>query len=467
MIIPVILSGGAGTRLWPLSKKLFPKQFLNLINDTTLFQDTILRLPDDMPDPLIICNEDHRFLAAEQLRQIDKKSSGIILEPSGKNTAPAVGLAALNILNNQSDCTLLILSADHYIKDIKAFHNAIKIAESIAEDGKLVTFGVLPTKPETGYGYIEANLSEEAEHYAVKSFTEKPNLKNAQLYVDNGNYLWNSGIFMFKASIYLKELNKFEPKIFSACKKSLSINQNNSDFIRIDNDNFNACPNKSIDYAVMEKTTNSVVVPLHTEWSDVGSWESLWELKNKDNNGNAIEGDVILEEVKNSFISSSSRLVSAIGVDNLVIIDTQDSLLVANKKYSHKINTIVNKLNKASRKETDLNRKVYRPWGYYDSIDFGDNFQVKRLSINPGSKISLQKHQHRAEHWIVVKGLATITSGEKTTELKRNQSTFIPRGTVHRLENRQSTNLEIIEIQTGEYLGEDDIIRIEDDYDRN
>jgi len=467
MIIPVILSGGAGTRLWPLSKKLFPKQFLNLINDTTLFQDTILRLPDDMPDPLIICNEDHRFLAAEQLRQINKKSSGIILEPFGKNTAPAVGLAALNLLNNQKDCTLLILSADHYIKDIKAFHNAIKIAESIAEGGKLVTFGVLPTKPETGYGYIEANLSEEAEHYAVKSFTEKPSLNNAQLYVDNGNYLWNSGIFMFKASIYLKELNKFEPKIFSACKKSLSINQNNSDFIRIDNDNFNACPNKSIDYAVMEKTTNSVVVPLQTEWSDIGSWESLWELKNKDNNGNAIEGDVILEEVKNSFISSSSRLVSAIGVDNLVIIDTQDSLLVANKKYSHKINTIVNKLNKASRKETDLNRKVYRPWGYYDLLDFGDNFQVKRLSINPGSKISLQKHQHRAEHWIVVKGLATITCGEKTTELKRNQSTFIPRGTVHRLENRQSTNLEIIEIQTGEYLGEDDIIRIEDDYDRN
>mgnify|MGYP000309446136 FL=1 len=467
MIIPVILSGGAGTRLWPLSKKLFPKQFLNLINDTTLFQDTILRLPDDMPDPLIICNEDHRFLAAEQLRQINKKSSGIILEPFGKNTAPAVGLAALNLLNNQKDCTLLILSADHYIKDIKAFHNAIKIAESIAEGGKLVTFGVLPTKPETGYGYIEANLSEEAEHYAVKSFTEKPSLNNAQLYVDNGNYLWNSGIFMFKASIYLKELNKFEPKIFSACKKSLSINQNNSDFIRIDNDNFNACPNKSIDYAVMEKTTNSVVVPLRTEWSDIGSWESLWELKNKDNNGNAIEGDVILEEVKNSFISSSSRLVSAIGVDNLVIIDTQDSLLVANKKYSHKINTIVNKLNKASRKETDLNRKVYRPWGYYDLLDFGDNFQVKRLSINPGSKISLQKHQHRAEHWIVVKGLATITCGEKTTELKRNQSTFIPRGTVHRLENRQSTNLEIIEIQTGEYLGEDDIIRIEDDYDRN
>ena len=467
MIIPVILSGGAGTRLWPLSKKLFPKQFLNLINDTTLFQDTILRLPDDMPDPLIICNEDHRFLAAEQLRQINKKSSGIILEPFGKNTAPAVGLAALNLLNNQKDCTLLILSADHYIKDIKAFHNAIKIAESIAEGGKLVTFGVLPTKPETGYGYIEANLSEEAEHYAVKSFTEKPSLNNAQLYVDNGNYLWNSGIFMFKASIYLKELNKFEPKIFSACKKSLSINQNNSDFIRIDNDNFNACPNKSIDYAVMEKTTNSVVVPLQTEWSDIGSWESLWELKNKDNNGNAIEGDVILEEVKNSFISSSSRLVSAIGVDNLVIIDTQDSLLVANKKYSHKINTIVNKLNKASRKETDLNRKVYRPWGYYDLLDFGGNFQVKRLSINPGSKISLQKHQHRAEHWIVVKGLATITCGEKTTELKRNQSTFIPRGTVHRLENRQSTNLEIIEIQTGEYLGEDDIIRIEDDYDRN
>ena len=467
MIVPIVLSGGSGTRLWPISRSLHPKQFISLINDTTLFQDTILRLPKNLLDPLIVCNEEHRFLTAEQLRQINKKSSGIILEPFGKNTAPAVALAALNLINTKKDCTLLVLSADHHIDDMKAFHKAIQIGESLAERGKLVTFGVKPTKAETGYGYIEADLSLEAKHYVIKSFTEKPNLKNAQLYLDNGNFLWNSGIFMFKASTYLVELRKYEPEIFSACKKSLTTNRNDSDFIRLDNSKFDACPNKSIDYAVMEKTTNSVVVPLKTSWSDVGSWESLWELKEKDADGNISEGDVILKDVKNTYASSSNRLVSAIGVNNLVIIDTADSLLVANRKYSQKINIIVKELNKENRKEANSHRKVYRPWGYYDSLDCGSSFQVKRLSINPGAKISLQKHKHRAEHWVVVKGSATITSGEKIIELQINQSTYIPRGTVHRIENRQNTSLEIIEIQTGEYLGEDDITRLEDDYDRN
>jgi len=467
MIAPIILSGGSGTRLWPVSRSLYPKQFINLINETTLFQDTILRLPENSLDPLIICNEEHRFLAAEQLRQINKKSSGIILEPFGKNTAPAVALAALNLIKDKKDCILLVLSADHHINDVKAFLRAIQIAKPLAESGKLVTFGAKPTKPETGYGYIEVNLSEKADHYAIKSFTEKPSLNNAQLYLDDGNYFWNSGIFMFKASAYLDELKIFAPDIFYACNKSLTTIQTDSDFIRLDNNEFNACPSESIDYAIMEKTTNSIVVPLNTSWSDIGSWNSLWELKEKDKEGNVSEGDVILKNVKNTYVSSSNRLVSAIGVDNLVIVDTEDSLLVASKEYSQKINTIVNELNINNRKEAKSHRKVYRPWGYFDSLDFGNNFQVKRLLINPGAKISLQKHTHRAEHWVVVKGLATITSGEKIIELKINQSTFIPKGTIHRVENKQNSPLEIIEVQTGSYLGEDDIIRIEDDYDRS
>ena len=467
MIVPIILSGGSGTRLWPISRSLYPKQFINLINDTTLFQDTILRLPIDSIDPIIVCNEEHRFLAAEQLRQINKKSSGIILEPIGKNTAPAVALAALNLLKNVKDCTLLILSADHHIDDLKLFHKAIQTAESLTKKGKLVTFGVLPNKPETGYGYIEADLSKDEKYYSIKSFTEKPNLQDAQLFLKNGNYFWNTGMFMFKASLFLKELSIFEPEILSACKKSLKRSRNDSDFIRIDNLEFKACPSKSIDYALMEKTNNSVVVPLISAWSDIGSWDSLWELKDKDKDGNVSEGDVILEDVKNTYVLSSDRLVSALGVKDLIIIDTQDSLLVANKEYSQKINTIVSKLKENNRQEISFHRKIYRPWGYYDLLDSGDGFQVKRLLIDPGAKISLQKHLHRAEHWVVVEGLATITIGNKIIELKIDQSTFIPKGMIHRVENKQSVPLEIIEVQTGEYLGEDDIIRIEDDYDRS
>ena len=467
MIAPIILSGGIGTRLWPISRSLHPKQFIDLVNETTLFQDTVLRLPKKSLDPLIICNEEHRFLAAEQLRQINKKSNGIILEPFGRNTAPAVALAAFKLIKNKKDPNLLVLSADHHIGDAKVFHRSIQIAESISETGKLVTFGVMPTKPETGYGYIEVDSFEKADYYDIKSFIEKPNLKNAKLFVDKGNYYWNSGIFMFKASTYLDELKKYEPEIFYACKKSLKTTQNDYDFTRIDNNEFNNCPNKSIDYAVMEKTNNSVVIPLGTSWSDIGSWESLWEFKDKDKDGNVIEGDIIVKQVKNTYVKSSNRLVTAIGVNSLVIIDTEDSLLVANKEYSQKISSIVKLLNENNRKEADSHKKVYRPWGYYDSLDIGNNFQVKRLSINPGSKISLQKHQHRSEHWVVVEGLATIICGDNLIELKRNQSTYIPRNTIHRLENQGDTQLEIIEIQTGEYLGEDDIIRLEDDYQRD
>jgi mannose-1-phosphate guanylyltransferase len=467
MIVPIILSGGSGTRLWPLSRKLHPKQFIDLVNDTTLFQDTILRLPKDIANPLIICNEEHRFLAAEQLRQIDKESNGIILEPIGRNTAPAIALAALKFVNNGEDPLLLVLSADHLIQNIDAFHQSIKVAEKLAENNKLVTFGIVPDKAETGYGYIKANIDNTADYYKIQSFTEKPNEEDAKKYLDSGNYLWNSGMFMFKASIYLQELEKFEPEILASCKKSCQTEYKDKDFIRLNNDEFRQCPEQSIDYGVMEHTEGAMVVPLDANWSDIGSWDALWNAKNKDKNGNVSEGDVILDEVKNTYAYSSNRLVSVIGVSDLVIIDTQDALLVADKKYSQNIKNIVNQLKQDSRSEADNHRKVFRPWGYYDSIDADDGFQVKRILVNPSAKLSLQKHEHRAEHWVVVKGVAKVTCGDKTFSLKENQSTYIPKGEVHRLENTEEIDLEIIEIQTGDYLGEDDIIRLEDDYQRN
>ena len=467
MIVPVILSGGSGTRLWPLSRKLHPKQFINLVNETTLFQDTILRLPKDVAEPLIICNEEHRFLAAEQLRAIGKKTKGIILEPEGRNTAPAVALGALQFINKGEDPILLVLSADHLIKNIEAFHQSITIASELAENNKLITFGVVPDKAETGYGYIEANINNTDDYYSIKSFTEKPSQKNAKKYLDSGNYLWNSGMFMFKASVFLSELEKFEPEILSACKKSCITGNIDSDFIRINNDAFHQCPNESIDYAVMEHTNNGVVVPLDANWSDVGSWSSLWDIKTKDKNDNVIKGDVFLEDVKNTYTYSSNRLVSVIGVSNLVIVDTQDALLVADKQQTHNIKKIVAKLNNDKRSEVDNHRKVFRPWGYYDLVDSGEGFQVKRIVVNSGAKLSLQKHKYRAEHWVVVKGVALVTCGDKIFELVENQSTYIPQGSLHRLENHQDIPLEIIEIQTGSYLGEDDIIRFEDDYQRN
>ena len=467
MIVPVILSGGSGTRLWPLSRKLHPKQFINLVNETTLFQDTILRLPKDVAEPLIICNEEHRFLAAEQLREIGKKTKGIILEPEGRNTAPAVALAALQFINKGEDPILLVLSTDHLIKNIEAFHQSITIASKLAENNKLITFGVVPDKAETGYGYIEANINNTDDYFSIKSFMEKPSQKNAKKYLDSGNYLWNSGMFMFKASVFLCELEKFEPEILSACKKSCLTENIDLDFIRIDNDAFHQCPNESIDYAVMEHTKNGVVVPLDANWSDVGSWSSLWDSRTKDNNNNFSEGDVFLEDVKNTYTYSSNRLVSIIGVSNLVIVDTQDALLVANKQQAHNIKKIVARLNNDKRSEVDNHRKVFRPWGYYDIVNSEEGFQVKRIVVNSGAKLSLQKHKYRAEHWVIVKGVALVTCDDKIFELVENQSTYIPQGSLHRLENHQDIPLEIIEIQTGNYLGEDDIIRFEDDYQRN
>jgi mannose-1-phosphate guanylyltransferase len=471
MIIPVILSGGSGTRLWPLSRKLHPKQFFNLINDTTLFQDTILRLPEYIEDPLIICNEDHRFLVAEQLKQINKKSNGIILEPIGKNTAPAIALAAINSIKNNQDPILLILSADHLIEDLASFHKSIELATELADKNHLVTFGVTPVKPESGYGYIEIDSKTSKKYFNIKSFTEKPNVQKAKQYIELGNYFWNSGIFMFKASKYLSELEKYEPEIFFNCKKSLGNEYLDNEFIRLDNEIFSQCASKSIDYAVMERTKNAIVVPLNAGWSDIGSWGSLWDAKIKDQNGNVcesgIESDTYIEDVNNSYIYSSDRLIAAIGVSDLVIIDTKDALLITKKNQSQNIGKVVKKLKIKERSETEVHKKVYRPWGSYDLIESKVGYQVKKIQVNPGSKLSLQKHQYRAEHWIIIKGVAIITCGKNSFKLNENQSTFIPKGELHRLENPGNAVLEIIEIQTGDYLGEDDIIRLEDDYQRD
>ena len=467
MIIPIILAGGSGTRLWPLSRKIHPKQFISLVNETSLFQDTLTRLPKEALDPIVICNEDHRFLVAEQAREINVTLNSIILEPIGRNTAPAIALAAIKVLNDFENPILIVLAADHKIENKSAFHDAIKIAHKLAENNKLVTFGIIPKSAETGYGYIEIEKKDKAEYFDIKSFVEKPNKKNAINFLNSGNYLWNSGMFMFNASIYLSELNKFEPEILTSCKKSLSNEFKDLEFIRIDKKEFCKSPNQSIDYAVMEKTNKAKVVPLDAGWSDVGSWDALMDSKIKDSLGNVVEGDVTLDQVKNSYLYSTSRLVAASNIADLIVIDTQDALLVTTRDNSLSIKNIVKKLKKNKRTEIENHRKVYKPWGYYDSIDTGYNFQVKRILVNPGAKLSLQKHLHRAEHWVVVSGVAKITCGKKIYNLEKNQSTYIPKGEIHRLENIESYPLEIIEVQTGNYLGEDDIIRLKDDYQRN
>ena len=467
MIIPIILAGGSGTRLWPLSRKTHPKQFISLLNETSLFQDTLTRLPKEALDPIVICNEDHRFLVAEQAREINVTLNSIILEPIGRNTAPAIALAAIKVLNDFENPILIVLAADHKIENKSAFHDAIKIAHKLAENNKLVTFGIIPKSAETGYGYIEIEKKDKAEYFDIKSFVEKPNKKNAINFLNSGNYLWNSGMFMFNASIYLSELNKFEPEILTSCKKSLSNEFKDLEFIRIDKKEFCKSPNQSIDYAVMEKTNKAKVVPLDAGWSDVGSWDALMDSKIKDSLGNVVEGDVTLDQVKNSYLYSTSRLVAASNIADLIVIDTQDALLVTTRDNSLSIKNIVKKLKKNKRTEIENHRKVYKPWGYYDSIDTGYNFQVKRILVNPGAKLSLQKHLHRAEHWVVVSGVAKITCGKKIYNLEKNQSTYIPKGEIHRLENIENYPLEIIEVQTGNYLGEDDIIRLKDDYQRN
>ena len=467
MIIPIILAGGSGTRLWPLSRKIHPKQFISLLNETSLFQDTLKRLPKEALDPIVICNEDHRFLAAEQAREINVTLNSIILEPISKNTAPAVALAAIKVLKDFENPILIVLAADHKIENTNAFHDAIKTAHKLAENNKLVTFGIIPESAETGYGYIETEKKDKAEYFEIKSFVEKPNKKNAIKFLNSGNYFWNSGMFMFNASIYLSELNKFEPEILSSCKKSLNNEYKDLEFLRIDKTEFSKSPNQSIDYALMEKTNKAMVVPLDAGWSDVGSWDALMHSKIKDSLGNVVEGDVTLDNVINSYLHSSSRLIAASNIENLIVIDTEDALLVTTRDNSLNIKNIVKRLKENKRTEAENHRKVYRPWGYYDSIDIGKNFQVKRILVNPGAKLSLQKHLYRSEHWVVVRGVAKITRGDEIFYLKENQSTYISQGEKHRLENTEKYPLEIIEVQTGNYLGEDDIVRLKDDYQRN
>jgi len=461
-IKPVILAGGSGTRLWPLSRAAHPKQFLALHGDDTMLQATARRLSGlNVKSSITICNEEHRFFVAEQLREVDMLGS-IILEPVGRNTAPAIALAAL--MSNGDDL-LLVLAADHVIQDEAAFTKAVADATPLAEAGNLVTFGIVADQPHTGYGYIKRG-EERGVGFVVDKFVEKPSIKVAEDYVTSGQYYWNSGMFLFKASRYLSELSKFRPDIYEACKSSMVEVRKDIDFIRVDSQSFEGCPAESIDYAVMEKTDDAVVVPMAAGWSDIGSWSSLWDISQKDGNGNAIHGDIILHEANNSYVRTDGTLVAAIGVDDLVIVATKDVVMVAHKDSVQNVKVIAEKIKSDLRAEWKTHREVYRPWGKYDSIDKGERYQAKRITVKPGAKLSVQMHHHRAEHWVVVSGTAKVTNGAKTFVMSENESTYIPLGVIHALENPGKVPLEIIEIQSGSYLGEDDIVRFDDIYGR-
>lgn len=470
-MIPVILSGGNGSRLWPLSRKQYPKQFLKLIGDQTLFQQTIARvMTNGMQNPLIICNQEHRFMVSEQLLALNQSADAIFLEPFGRNTAPAVAIAAMKLLNEGRDELMLILPADHVILNTQAFNKAINKAVPAAEKGEMVLFGITPDKPETGYGYIK--IAEKSDHlpedvFPVAQFVEKPNFERACEFLASGEYCWNSGMFMFKASRYLEELQQHAPDIFDTCALALQQSTLGNDYIHIDRDSFEHCPEDSIDYAVMEKTNRACVIPLTAGWSDVGSWSSLWDVHNKDASGNVLKGDVLAFDSKNCFVTAEGKLITLLGVEDLVIVETKDAVMVAAKDRVQDVKKIVNSLNEASRNEAHSHREVYRPWGSYDSIDTGNRFQVKRITVKPGASLSLQKHHHRAEHWIVVCGTAQVTCDDKIFLLTENQSTYIPIGSVHRLTNPGKVMLEMIEVQSGGYLGEDDIVRLEDVYGRS
>jgi len=465
-MIPVILSGGSGTRLWPLSRGIYPKQFLPLVSDKTMVQETVLRLKgiEGLQAPIAVCNEDHRFMMAEQLCRVDVHPECIILEPIGKNTAPAVTMAALAAKDPED--ILLVLPADHVIENIAAFQEAVIKAGELAQQGFLVTFGIVPTAAETGYGYIKRSSENIADAFKVAEFVEKPNAEVAQAYVDSGEYYWNSGMFAFKAGCYLQELEKFAPDMLAACRLAYSAAQIDVDFVRLDKELFAQCPSDSIDYAVMEKTDKAVVIPLDAHWNDVGSWSALWDVRTKDSRGNALSGDVLALDTENSFIHSENKLVAVIGVKDLVIVETDDAVMVAPKDRVQEVKEIVSVLKKQQRSEANLHRKVYRPWGHYDSVDNGERHKTKRIVVKPGAKLSVQKHHHRAEHWVVVKGTALVTKGDETMLLSENESTYIPLGVVHRLENPGVIPLEMVEVQSGSYLGEDDIVRFEDKYGR-
>jgi len=469
MIIPVIIAGGSGTRLWPLSRALYPKQLLDLVNEHTMLQDTVLRVIDfeNAGSPIILCNEDHRFVVAEQLQAINVGDASIILEPIGRNTAPAVTIAALKALTLDSDPLILVLPADHFIQNVEAFHKAIGKGLSFAENGDLITFGIVPDGPETGYGYIKKEaIPEKSEAYTIEEFVEKPDIETAQKYINSGEYYWNSGMFLFKASRVLEELEKFVPDIVNSCKAAFEDGETDLDFFRLDENSFKACPSDSIDYAVMEKTEVGVMVPLKAGWSDIGSWDALWQIGKKDNKKNVVHGDVLIKNVKNSFFHADNRLIAAVGLENHIVVETADAVLISPRNRVQDVKQLVEKLKKKKREETLYHRKVFRPWGSYETIDTSERFQVKKLTIKPDGKLSLQKHHHRSEHWVVVKGIASVTKGDEKFILSEDESTFIPIGVPHRLENKEKTTLQIIEVRTGDLIGEEDIVRIDDAYGR-
>ena len=469
-IYPVILSGGAGTRLWPLSRAVLPKQLLPLVADKTMLQDTALRVTNwpGLMAPLVVCGNDHRFMVAEQLREVGITPLGILLEPVGRNTAPAVAAAAHHLQQIDPEAVMLVLPADHVIENIAAFREAVERATRLVAAGKLATFGIVPKTPETGYGYIRRGepVAECSDCYNVARFVEKPDAATAEGFVAEGTYYWNSGMFMFGAARYLQELEEHAPAIATAANQAMDAAYRDLDFCRLDETAFSACPSDSIDYAVMEHTRDAAVVPADIGWNDVGSWSALWETQPKDSNGNAQRGDVYLDGVKNSLVRAESRIVAVVGLEDIVVVETQDAVLVTSKSQVQRVKQVVEHLKSKERTEHLHHTKVYRPWGHYEGIDAGDRFQVKRITVKPGEKLSLQMHHHRAEHWVVVSGTARVTCGDTVSLLSENESTYIPIGMNHRLENPGKLPLHIIEVQSGSYLGEDDIVRFEDIYKR-
>ena len=475
---PVILCGGAGTRLWPLSREQYPKQLLALAGDETMLQaaarrvDSSLAAPGrEVLAPIVVGNEDYRFITAEQMREAGVAPAVIVLEPAGRNTAPALTLAALAALETGADPALVVMPADHIIDDVKAFRAAVAQGAVYAEQGKLVTFGIRPTRAETGYGYICAGaaLSDEGGGREIRAFVEKPDSATAERYVAAGEYLWNAGIFMMRASVWVAQLGVMRPDMLEACRAAYAARSLDRDFLRVGAEAFAACPADSIDYAVMEKlpAAQGVVIPLAAGWSDVGAWDALWQIGAKDSDGNVLRGDVMAVATRNTLAFSQSRLTACVGLADTVVVETADAVLVAHKSHLPRVKEMVARLKRERRPEADAHRKIYRPWGYYDSIDAGSRFQVKRIVVNPGAALSLQMHHHRAEHWVVVKGTARVTRGEETFLVSENQSTYIPLGTRHRLENPGKVPLEVIEVQSGAYFGEDDIVRFEDTYGRS
>ncbi|EIP3262115.1 mannose-1-phosphate guanyltransferase [Escherichia coli] len=471
LITPIILAGGSGTRLWPLSRVLYPKQFLKLNGNLTMLQATVERFNDmECDDPIVICNEQHRFIVAEQLRQINKLTDNIILEPFGRNTAPAIALAALLKLkkSQQEDSIMLVLAADHVVTNKVAFSQSVKNAIPSARSGKMVTFGIIPERPETGYGYIRRGAAYENSDnvFHVHKFIEKPDLETAEKYLASGEYYWNSGMFLFRASRYLRELKKFRPDILDACENAMANMTSDLNFVRIDEESFSECPDESIDYAIMEATTDAIVVPMNAGWSDVGSWSSLWEISSKDRHGNSCFGDVIKYSTENSYVYAESGLVTTVGVKDLVVVQTKDAVLIADRNSVQDVKKVVEQIKADGRHEHRVHREVYRPWGKYDSIDAGDRYQVKRITVKPGEGLSVQMHHHRAEHWVVVAGTAKVTIDGDIKLLGENESIYIPLGATHCLENPGKIPLDLIEVRSGSYLEEDDVVRFADRYGR-